>query len=94
MNPNYQKGVKMFYCNAFALRRMCESLQCSAMDLHADKTNLTWHYMRLQGRIHVISLTRSRLFLFGFRRDRGKQKEQKTVKEGTYLPSFKAQTSF
>lgn len=35
MNPNYQKWVKMFYCNAFALRRMCDSLQCSAMDLHA-----------------------------------------------------------
>lgn len=88
----------MFYYNAFAPKSMCESLRHSAMDLCAyieiGKIPLVRHYMKLQWRIHVISLTRNRLCLFGFRRDSGKQQEKEAMKEGLHLHSFKAQTSF
>lgn len=68
------------------------------MDLHVyikvGQILLTQHYMKLQWRIPVIGLARSRLCLFGFRRDHGKQQEKEAMKEEMYLPGFKAQTSF
>lgn len=45
------------------------------------------------GEDSCLELTRKRPYLLGFGRESGKQRKMGAMKEGTYLPNFKAETN-
>lgn len=88
------KQIEAFHCIAFA-PRLCVKV-CRIQEwicIHAFREDEYHLHGKAAGEDSCLELTRKRPFLLGFGRESGKQHKMEAMKEGTYLPNFKAETN-